>query len=146
MNGITPAIIGLLFVLSCARINQESRDEYNAERKFRHGIIPLESKSTKNDRIILRLSDKLDQASVNRGKSIYVNHCLSCHGVEGLGNGPEASKQAHKPANLQNVAREVSNFKFFMSISQWQGDMPGWKDPFTDVDRDDLVSYIRSLR
>ncbi len=33
------------------------------------------------------------------------------------------------PANLKKLAREVRDFKFFMSISQWPGDMPGWKEP-----------------
>lgn len=77
---------------------------------------------------------------------LYEKHCLSCHGKNGEGDGPLALKSDHKPANLRKLAKEVPNFKFFMSISQWQGDMPGWKEKFNETDREDLVAYIKSFK
>lgn len=125
----------LLATLSCSRINVESRDAYNKE-KMRHGVVPLSS----------GLSRKMDEASVQRGKSLYQTHCLSCHGLSGLGDGPEAQNQERRPANLRALVSDVPNFKFFMSISQWQGDMPGWKEPFNEMDREDLVAYIKTFK
>ena len=131
----TIIIISLIvFAYSCSRVNQESRDYYNS-KKIRHGIVPLSGTVVK----------KLNEASVKRGEAIYRQHCLACHGKNGEGNGPLASSKA-PPANLRKLAKEVRNFDFFMSISQWQGDMPGWKEPFSSTDREDLVAYIKSLR
>ena len=136
----------LVLLLSCSNVNQASRERYNNENKMKHGIVPIEVKSDNNSESDKSIPQKLDQASVQRGRAIYNKHCLSCHGDKGLGDGPEAGKQAHPPANLKKLAKEVSNFKFFMSISQWQGDMPGWKDTFNELDREDLASYIKSFR
>jgi mono/diheme cytochrome c family protein len=92
------------------------------------------------------LVKKLDEASLARGRILYQENCLSCHGESGKGDGPDAQNQKYPPANLQKMVREVKDFTFFMSISQWQGDMPGWKEPFNDIEREDLVNYIKSFR
>lgn len=81
-----------------------------------------------------------------RGKNLYVKNCLSCHGAKGLGDGPEAGRQKVAPANLQKLAKEVPNFKFFMSLFQWQGHMPGRKEQFDDKDRKDLVAYMKTFK
>lgn len=131
----TISLLLLVLISSCSRVNVAARDHYR-EQRMRHGIYPLSSDITK----------KFDEASVARGKMLYTNHCFSCHGASGTGDGPAAANQKVKPANLQKLASEVSNFKFFMSVSQWQGEMPGWKDPFNDSDRDDLVAYIKTFK
>lgn len=143
-------LVGLaVFVLvSCAQINRDSRDKYQAEHqpKLKHGIVVLKDGSVDQDAKVGSLQKNLDQASVARGKALYNKHCISCHGDKGLGDGADAGKQDNPPANLQKLAKEVANFKFFMSISQWQGEMPGWKEPFNESDREDLVSYIKTFR
>ena len=102
---------------------------------MRHGIFPLSSSVAKIK----------DEASIARGNAIYKNHCFSCHGETGKGDGPAAVDQKFPPADLQRLACEVKNFKFFMSISEWQGQMPGWKEKFSDVDQEDLVAYIKTF-
>lgn len=92
------------------------------------------------------IQQHFEQSSILRGKAIYNKHCLACHGDQGLGDGPDAGKQSHPPANLKKLVREVPDFKFFMSISQWDGKMPGWKDQFNESDREDLVAYIKTFR
>jgi mono/diheme cytochrome c family protein len=129
-----PLLLMLLFS-SCSRVNVAAQDHYR-EQHIRHGVYPLGEGLTK----------KFDEASVARGKALYTSHCLSCHGDKGKGDGQAALNQKIKPADLQKLAREVSDFKFFMSVSQWQGDMPGWKDPFTESDREDLVAYIKTFK
>lgn len=143
MNKLIFSILFLVF--SCASINRSSREKYNQEHNIRHGVVPVETHViTKSEKPTI--VQNMKQASISRGHDLYKKHCLSCHGDKGLGDGPEASKQDHPPANLQKLAREVENFKFFMSISQWDGEMPGWKDPFNESDREDLVSYIKTFR
>lgn len=126
-------VFGLL--LSCSHINRESRDYYR-NKNFRHGIVPLSSGTVK----------KLNEASIARGKVLYQKNCLSCHGETGQGDGPAASLQESSPANLRKLSREVPNFQFFMSISQWQGTMPGWKEKFNPAEREDLAAYIKTFK
>lgn len=128
------AYLLILLSISCARINQPSKN-YHEAKQMRHGIIPLSS----------RLVQKLEAASIERGKIIYQKHCLSCHGVNGEGDGAFAPR-IPRPVNLRKLAHEVRDFKFFMSISEWQGDMPGWKEPMNENEKEDLTSYIKSLR
>jgi mono/diheme cytochrome c family protein len=142
MNFFLFTFITIIF-LSCSNINREQREYYESKHpKLRHGVIPLSSSIKSKSPLI----EKLDQASIDRGRALYVKNCLSCHGDLGRGDGPAAIKQKQRPADLQKTAREVDDFKFFMTISQWQGDMPGWQEPFTEAQREDLAVYIKSLR
>lgn len=92
------------------------------------------------------VEEKLSEASILRGKVLYEENCLSCHGKDGLGNGPLAHYNERRPADLRELVRKTRNFSFFVSISQWQGDMPGWKREFNEVDREDLVAYLKTFR
>lgn len=81
-----------------------------------------------------------------RGEHLYRKHCLYCHGQEGLGDGPGASKQKTKPTNLQNLVRQVEDFKFYMAVSELEGGMPGWKEPLTEEEAEDLATYMKSFK
>jgi hypothetical protein len=107
-------ILLLSLLVCCAHVTQKTEQHYD---RIRHGIVPIES--------IPAIQNKIDLASKERGRILYNKHCLYCHGEYGQGNGAGAANLRHKPANLQKLVREVPNFKFFMAISQWQGDMPG---------------------
>ncbi len=135
MKILSLTTLSFLLLSACSRINVQSKDYYN-EQHVRHGVYPLSPS----------MAQKFDADSVSRGKALYVSNCLSCHGATGLGDGPVARNQKVAPANLQKLAKEVPNFKFFMSISQWQGDMPGWKEQFNDQDREDLVAYVKTFK
>ena len=89
--------------------------------------------------------NKLDMQSVKRGEKIYQQNCYICHGKQGAGDGPESLSMGARPENLVKVAKKVPNFKFYMKISQWQGNMPGWKSALSDKDVEDIKSYILYL-
>ena len=122
----------LFLIVSCSVVNQKS-DEYIGSKRMRHGVIPLEAVSL----------EQLDQAAIDRGEKIYMNNCVKCHGKSGEGDGVDAPPNT---GNLRQLMAEVGNFKFYMSVSQSQGEMPGWKTQFTELESDDLVAYIKSLR
>lgn len=124
----------IFFISSCAPIHQKTKVHY---AKMRHGIVRIEEKNS--------FAIKLKISSRIRGKALYQKYCLECHGVNGLGDGIQAQYLHHSPTNLQKLVKEVPNFKFFIDISQWQGEMPGWKTEFNEVDREDLVAYIKSF-
>ncbi len=117
---------------SCSRPNVKSLD-HQGPKRMRHGVIPLAEMGR----------EKIDQSAINRGEKIYLQNCLQCHGKSGEGDGPMAPRGT---ANLRKLVTEVRNFKFFMSVSQWQGDMPGWNNQLNSAESDDLVAYIKTLR
>ncbi len=49
------------------------------------------------------------------------------------------------PPNLAKLVQEIPNFTFFLSISQWSGQMPGWKKEYSEADREDLVNYLKTI-
>jgi cytochrome c553 len=133
----------LLFFLtfSCSHVNEDAQMHYKTHKKFRHGIVPLDVKTIKNAKI----NRTILPSRVLRGQELYETHCFGCHGNQGRGDGPNAKDLNKKPRNLVSIVKTVPDFKFFMMISQWKSDMPGWENAFTDKELVDLEMYIRSL-
>jgi mono/diheme cytochrome c family protein len=93
-----------------------------------------------------------DQASVERGKSLYVTSCYVCHGG-GTGDGPVAEKLTRKPADLTGAnVKALSDGEIFMVItsgvkfSDNQISMPDLRENLAANDRWDVVNYVRSLQ
>lgn len=128
-------------ITSCSQINVESQEKYrqnhDVTKTMRHGIVPITIKG------VVKIPD---EASIARGKSLYDNHCLSCHGENGQGNGPKAIDQKNSPVNLKKLVQEVPDFDFFVSVSNWQGDMPGWKEKFSSTELEDIKSYLKTFK
>jgi mono/diheme cytochrome c family protein len=106
---------------------------------MRHGVIPQSSLKPKI------VKQEMLKDSIQRGQKIYQKNCLECHGERGLGDGVHAKQQKIRPANLQATLKEVEHFEFYISISQMQGEMPGWRTPIDHREREDLVNYLRSF-
>ena len=84
--GITLTLL-ITFIVSCANINRESREKYSTHThtQFRHGIIPITNVDSNSQKIVFS-SD-----SIKKGKILYKNNCLSCHGSSGRGDGQKAN-------------------------------------------------------
>jgi mono/diheme cytochrome c family protein len=86
---------------------------------------------------------------LERGKDLYSQNCLPCHGPSGMGDGPAALTLNPRPANLQvHVVPGVhSDAQLFEWISNgYPGTaMPAFGERLSDVQRWDLVNYIRTL-
>ncbi len=140
MNKYTMSILAL-FLSSCTILNRDSQEHYQLKKKLRHGILPLAMKQVKGN----KPTRKIDLKAAERGKILFKNNCVSCHGHNGEGNGPLSSKQKTSPKNLVNIAKNVPNFKFYMMVSQWEGGMPGWRSMLSDKDIADIEQYILKL-
>lgn len=97
----------------------------------------------------------LDAAQVARGKVVYTNHCLQCHGEDGRGQPGDwrvrdadghfpppplddsAHAWHHPTAVLLEMIREGS--------PPGQGKMPAWKGQLSEQEMHDVVAYIKSL-
>jgi mono/diheme cytochrome c family protein len=85
---------------------------------------------------------------LKNGAAIFAENCLPCHGVQGLGDGPQ-SQQLPVPVaalGLPEVARKSSPAEWYAVVSQ--GNLERFMPPFTsltDQERWDVVYYAFSL-
>ncbi len=89
-----------------------------------------------------------DPTIASVGKTMFAQHCKSCHGAKGLGDGP-------KSATLKTIVPSFADAKFkaqsdgdvyFMSFNG-RDEMPNFEKKITDEsDRWAVVAYIKSLK
>lgn len=87
------------------------------------------------------------------GEELFTIHCVTCHGPEGKGDGEGAVNLDPKPANLADGAMmgDLSDGYLFWRVSKggafepFNSAMPAWEQTFTEEQRWQLVSYVRSL-
>lgn len=87
-----------------------------------------------------------EDASVKTGAALYKQHCSSCHGVGGKGNGPASVALNPRPADhTKPDFQKQSDGTLFWKISEGRGAMPQWKNTLSVTDRWKLVLFIRSI-
>jgi len=87
------------------------------------------------------------------GYRIFRTNCFVCHGLDGTGNGPLASKLETKPADLTNNDRlgKKSDRELFKIIEgkaphgQVSSDMPQWGLTIPQTQIRSLLIYVRYL-
>ena len=86
-----------------------------------------------------------DPASAERGRPLYQQHCVACHGVEGRGDGPGAAGLSSAPADLMLHVPHHPDADIFAFIAQgFDGTaMQGWSGVLTEEQIWDLVNYLR---
>ncbi len=88
---------------------------------------------------------KSDQASLDRGKQVFMTNCTSCHGATAKGDGPVGANLNPKPTNLTIMAGNHPDGDFEWKIANGRGGMPAWKKILHENQRWDLVNYIQAL-
>ena len=88
-----------------------------------------------------------DGESLSIGKSLYTQHCKSCHGKEGLGDGPKA-EQLDTPSGdfTMEEFQGQSDGSLFYKTKEGRGDMPSFSKKIPD-DEDiwHIVNYLREF-
>ena len=87
-------------------------------------------------------------ADSTRGKAVYQRHCQACHGVGGLGDGPDAKALKVAPTNFhrfssflksdEELLRTIEHGVVFSPMHSWRGQL-------TDGEMQDVLSYVRLL-
>ena len=88
-----------------------------------------------------------DEASIVEGRKSYQQHCASCHGPAGKGDGSMALAGG-TPSNLTDETWDhgSSDGEIFVVIRDGvSADMESYKDKLTEKQIWHLVNYLRSL-
>ncbi|WP_299874252.1 c-type cytochrome [uncultured Cocleimonas sp.] len=88
---------------------------------------------------------KSDQASLDRGKQVFMTNCTSCHGATAKGDGPVGANLNPKPTDLTIMAGNHPDGDFEWKIANGRGAMPAWKSSLNQTQRWDVVNYIQTL-
>jgi mono/diheme cytochrome c family protein len=83
---------------------------------------------------------------VQQGEELYQVYCWSCHGETGHGDGAAGRALGAKPANFHDErVKKQSDGALFWKLSEGRGNMPPFKDVFSEEQRWQLVVYLRIL-
>ena|SRR5450631_2622370 len=91
---------------------------------------------------------KSSAESISGGKALWSQHCSSCHGKTGVGDGTKAAQLKTQPNDLTVASfQSQSDGSIFYKISEGRDDMPSFKKKIPDAnDIWDLVNYMRTLK
>lgn len=88
------------------------------------------------------------QPDLGRAQALYVEHCASCHGVDGTGDGPAAKGMAPSPIDFTDVERykQRTLYGLHSTISQGVSDtsMQAYTE-LSDEDRWSLAFYVGAM-
>jgi len=81
------------------------------------------------------------------GEELYMKHCKSCHGKEGLGDGSKAAEQEGELGDFSSEEFQAqSDGALFYKTTEGRDDMPNYdKKMPDDEDRWLVVNYMRTL-
>ena len=91
---------------------------------------------------------KSDATSIATGKELYTQHCKSCHGTKGKGDGPKAAQLDTECGDFTKPATQTqTDGALFYKTSEGRKDMPSFKKKISDPnDIWAVVNYMRTLK
>ncbi|MGH9689576.1 MAG: c-type cytochrome [Candidatus Acidiferrales bacterium] len=81
------------------------------------------------------------------GMSVYLDHCVPCHGDKGDGKGEKADQLSVAPSDFTD-ARKMNSLvdgQLYWQVTKGRKPMPGFEDKLTTEQRWQVVDYIRSF-
>ena len=94
----------------------------------------------------LRESERVaaDNVLQEAGRRVYVVHCAHCHGQQGQGNGPEASRYKPPPSDFSGMRPTYAAAASAIAEGVPGSAMPAWPR-LTQAEVQAVTFYIRSL-
>jgi mono/diheme cytochrome c family protein len=85
--------------------------------------------------------------AIAAGKQAYGEHCRSCHGEKGDGRGEKAAELSVAPGDFTDTRemRRRTDGEIFWQITRGRLPMPAFEDKLSDLERWQLVDYIRTF-
>jgi mono/diheme cytochrome c family protein len=91
---------------------------------------------------------KSDATSLATGKELYNQHCKSCHGTKGKGDGPKAAQLDTECGDFTSADfKKQTDGALFYKTFEGRKDMPSYKKKIPE--QDDIwavVNYIRTMK
>ena len=84
--------------------------------------------------------------SVDRGKALFQQNCIQCHGIDGRGDGPDAANLSPAPSDfrLHTPLHTDPQFYAFISNGYPASAMPQFAKALAETDIWNLVNFLRS--
>jgi mono/diheme cytochrome c family protein len=113
------------------------------------GSVPTTGREDSLD-LLLDLKDVLNPLpdsweSQRRGKQVYEQYCIVCHGPAAHGDGTVVPKFVPPPDLTLEPSRQRGDGYLFAMIRQGRGIMPRYGDKVRGLDRWAVVNYLRQL-
>lgn len=91
---------------------------------------------------------KGDAASLANGKALYNQHCKSCHGTKGKGDGTKASQLDTDCGDFTKASfQNQTDGALFYKTAEGRKDMPSYKKKIPDTeDMWAVVNYMRTFK
>jgi mono/diheme cytochrome c family protein len=84
--------------------------------------------------------------ALTRGKKLYAQYCITCHGATGTGDGAGAAGLDPKPRSFADPAVVAeSDGALYWKITTGRGSMPPWKGIIPERQIWETITYMRSL-
>ena len=82
-----------------------------------------------------------------KGKKIYTDKCLKCHGEKGRGDGPRAYDLSKKPADYTDKEKmsRFTDADLRKVVKEGKKPMPAFGKKLSDEDIDGVITYIRTF-
>jgi len=128
------------------------------ERKPAAGTIPmgyfpyhLEGNDEKTQKIAeetVKNPIKPTMKTLELGRKLFNQYCITCHGEEGHGDGPIIGPDLFPapPSLHTDTAKKFKDGRIFHNISRGQNTMPSYADKLTVEERWAVVLYVRALQ
>ena len=126
-------LIAVFFVVALFAFNVQSSDQ-------KPWPVPDAAKNKTNPL-------KGDAASVAVGKTLYAQHCKSCHGAKGKGDGTKAATLDTECGDFTKDLAAQTDGALFYKTFEGRKDMPSFKKKIPEADDLwSLVNYMRTLK
>jgi mono/diheme cytochrome c family protein len=87
-----------------------------------------------------------DEATIAKGKAVFLSQCVSCHGETGVGNGPAAKDLAKHPGDLTSRGvQDQSDGSIFWKISTGRAPMTAFQGTLSAEERWEVIRYVRTF-
>jgi mono/diheme cytochrome c family protein len=88
-----------------------------------------------------------DKDALADGKMLWAKYCKSCHGKDGLGDGPKARMLKTFPGDFSTAAfQKQSDGEMYYKSFVGRDEMPNYEKKITsEADRWALVAYMRTM-
>jgi mono/diheme cytochrome c family protein len=86
--------------------------------------------------------------SISEGKALWSQHCASCHGKTGKGDGNKAAQLKTQPVDFSGAEfQSQSDGSMYYRTAEGRDDMPAFKKKIPDADELwSLVNFMRTLK